>query len=58
MKNTTGCSLVNNISLGVNALCVENCNNGKDEDGLIDCDDSDCDCCKAKAPNLNSFSNE
>ncbi|MEM6964780.1 MAG: hypothetical protein AAF573_08455, partial [Bacteroidota bacterium] len=53
-KNTTGCFLTNTISLNVSGKCDENCNNGLDDDGdgLIDCDDPDCDCCKAKVPTI------
>ncbi|MFK7776288.1 MAG: hypothetical protein AB8F94_29470, partial [Saprospiraceae bacterium] len=60
IKNSTGCVLTNNINLIVDGICAENCNNGIDDDGdgLIDCDDPDCDCCKAKAPTLNSLSKE
>jgi hypothetical protein len=41
----------------VGAKCLENCNNGKDDDGdgLIDCDDPDCPCCDAYAPTLNGL---
>ena len=51
---TTGCYAIANITLDVGNECAENCGNGVDEDGdgLIDCDDSDCPCCDARAPVL------
>jgi len=54
---STGCFATSEITLVVGAKCVENCNNGIDEDGdgLIDCDDPDCPCCKATAPTLNGL---
>ncbi|MFK7772199.1 MAG: Ig-like domain-containing protein [Saprospiraceae bacterium] len=51
---SSGCYGTNSITLIVDGKCLENCDNGKDEDGdgLIDCDDPDCSCCKAKAPTI------
>ncbi|MEM6963112.1 MAG: discoidin domain-containing protein [Bacteroidota bacterium] len=53
----TGCFGTNTITLTVGVKCPENCNNNIDEDGdgLIDCDDPDCPCCKANAPTLNGL---
>jgi len=55
---STGCFSTSEITLDVGAKCTENCNNGLDDDGdgLIDCDDPDCPCCKAYAPTLNGVS--
>ncbi len=54
---STGCFNTALITLDVGVICLENCNNGIDDDGdgLIDCDDTDCPCCKADAPNLNDL---
>jgi len=54
---STGCYAIANITLDVGVKCPENCGNGEDEDGdgLIDCDDPDCPCCKAYAPTLNGL---
>jgi len=56
---STGCYSTAIITLDVDINCVENCNNGIDEDGdgLIDCDDPDCECCDADAPILNDVNN-
>ena len=53
-STSTNCFQTNTITLNVGNICLENCTNGKDEDGdgLIDCDDPDCACCKAKTPTL------
>lgn len=50
----TGCYQTSIITLNVVKKCVENCWNGKDEDGdgLVDCEDSDCNCCNAKVPTI------
>ncbi len=55
---SSGCFAVAMITLNVDVKCVENCGNGIDDDGdgLIDCDDPDCPCCKAYAPTLNGVS--
>ncbi len=54
---STGCFANSEITLDVGTKCPENCNNGIDDDGdgLIDCDDPDCPCCKAYAPTLNGL---
>ena len=54
---STNCFEINTITLNVGNICLENCTNGKDEDGdgLIDCDDPDCACCKANAPTLSKL---
>ena len=54
---STGCFNTALITLDVGVICLENCINGIDDDGdgLIDCDDTDCPCCDANAPNLNDL---
>ncbi len=52
---STGCFETALITLDVGTKCPENCANGIDDDGdgLIDCADPDCPCCKASSPTLN-----
>ena len=59
-KVSTGCFAISEITLLVGTKCLENCNNGIDDDGdgLIDCDDADCPCCHAYAPTLNGVNKE
>lgn len=54
VRLSNGCYHTAPITLDVGLKCDENCNNGVDEDGdgLIDCNDSDCLCCEAKAATL------
>ena len=54
---SSGCFSTSEITLDVGAKCLENCNNGIDDDGdgLIDCDDPDCPCCKSYAPILDEL---
>jgi len=56
-KISTGCFNTALVTLDVGAKCVENCDNGVDNDGdgLINCDDPDCPCCEAGAPSLNDL---
>ncbi len=51
---STGCFNTAVITLNVGIGCAENCSNGIDDDGdgLIDCNDQDCPCCRAYAPTL------
>ena len=54
IDQSTGCSYNETLNVTVNTFC-EICDDGIDNDldGLTDCeDDSDCNCCRAKAPTL------
>jgi len=57
---STGCYATSTVTLNVGVKCIENCNNGIDDDGdgLTDVDDPECVNCEADAPLLQQLNKE